>query len=501
MHSTHDRVGVSLRDLFPTAQFTHPGDLRAAAVCSQPEQCSPGTLFVPVLSADSDGHEWASEAVANGAAAIVAERRLPVAVPQVIVSDTRVALGEICQALVGRPSDSLRTIGVTGSRGKTVTTMLMASILETAGQTAGVISSVGYSDSLEQAATRQTTPRAPLLAKWLGQMTAAGCTDAVIEVSSRALAERRVAGVEFDAAILTNLRRDHVEFHGSAENYKLAKRRLFSAMKPGGFAVLNADDQESQSLLGEIDCPVLTYGLHAEAEITATILERCPSEQTFLLQAGHDSCAVRTAMIGDHHVSNCLAAASVALTLGIELPTIARGLEAVDRVPGRLERIECGQPFSVFVDVARSPDSLAHSLKSVRKVTSGRLICVFGASGGRRKQDRAMLGRVAERGSDLPVITGCHPRHEQPLQIAHALLDGFQRAAKAQILPGRAQAIRWALSQARPGDSVLIAGLGDCDYQIIGNQHVPHCDRAIAREWLYTQGDQTPARPQFRIVG
>ena len=501
MTPTLERAGISLRDVLTSARFVQAPDVRVTACCTRPEECSPGDLFIAVTAAGSDGHDWADEAVRRGAAAVLAERLLPVGGPQVVVEDSREALGEICQALVGRPSDSLRTIGVTGTSGKTVTSMLIASVLEAAGQAVGVTSSVGYSDSVDQAAAKLTTPHAPLLAKWLSRMTEAGCTNAVLELSSRALAERRAAGVDFDAAVLTNLREAHLSFHGSKENYRRAKERLLSMLKPGGFAVLNADDEASAELLTRLDAPVLTFGLQSDADVTGEIIERQRSEQTFLLSAGNETVPVRTRMIGDHHVANCLAAAAVGLTLGIDAPTIGRGLEAVERVPGRLERLECGQNFGVFVDSARTPEQLACTLRTLRKNTAGRLICVFGAAGEKNKKSRAELGRVAERSCDLPIITSNDPRHEEPLQIAHDILDGFHRPAKGHVLPGRVEAIRYALLTAQPGDCVVITGKGDREEQIVGRRRLMHDDRAIARAWLYRQGGEELRRPKFRVVG
>jgi UDP-N-acetylmuramoyl-L-alanyl-D-glutamate--2,6-diaminopimelate ligase len=300
--------------------------------------------------------------------------------------------------------------------------------------------------------------------------------------------------------VLTNLRQEHVESHGSAENYRQAKRRLFSQVRSSGFAVVNADDAGSQELLKTLDTPCLTFGLYGEAEVTATVVERHASEQTFLLHAGHETIPVRTRMIGDGHVMNCLAAAAVALTLGIDLATIVRGLEKVEFVPGRLERIECGQPFSVFVDSARSPESLAHTLKALKQTTTGRLICVFGCPGERKRAMREKMGRVVERGATLAVITSDDPRFEQPLEIAHDILDGCQKPGKPRVLPNRTAAIRWALSEARPGDCVVIAGKGERNVQIVGNQRIAHDDREIARQHLYKLA-RDEARPALRIFG
>jgi UDP-N-acetylmuramoyl-L-alanyl-D-glutamate--2,6-diaminopimelate ligase len=494
------QAGVSLRDLFTAARFLRAPDVRVTSCCTEADRCQPGDVYVAISSDRGDGHELAAEAVQRGATAVVAERLLPVEVPLVVVDDSRQALGEICQALVDHPSDSLRTIGVTGTHGKTVVSWLLASVLKAAGSDAGMTTSIAHSDSLECEPAQQTTPQAPQMARWLARMTEAGCDSAVVEVSSRALVERRVAGIDFDAAVLTNLGRAHLALHGSVENYHRAKERLISHLKPGGFAVLNADDEQCQRLAGRIDVPLLTYGLTSDADVTGSVIERHVSEQMFYLRAGDELIPVRSRIPGDGHVSSCMAAATVGLAVGIDLPTIVRGLEAVERIPGRLERIECGQDFGVFVDAARSPERLAYMLRTLRKVTRGRLICVTGTPGGRRKSGRAWLGRVLERSCDVPVLTTNDPGYEEPLEIAHDLLDGFQRAAKAHVLPNRQRAIETALGMARAGDTVVIAGKGDRVGQIVSGERLAHDDREVARQWLYGRGSQ-PTRPRFRLVG
>ena len=492
---------VSLRDVLPASTFLREGDVQITSATSDWRDCHAGELFVAITTADDDGHEHACQAVARGAKAVLAERLLPVDVPLVIVPDTREAHSRLCQALAGNPCRRMRTIGVTGTAGKTVTAMLLASILEKAGDAVGVISSIGYSDSLTQTASKPHTPATEEFAEWLGRAATAGCQSAVVELSSTALAERRAAGLELDAVVLTNIRRDHLELHNTQAAYQKAKRRAFSLLKNGGVSVLNADDHRSRNLLAELDTPSLTYGLHAEADIGATVVERHISEQLFILSAGGESVPVRTRMIGDHHVSNCLAAATACLALGIDLQTIARGLEAVTHIPGRLERLECGQPFGVFVDAAQSPETLALSMKTVRQVTRGRVYVIAGCEGGRDKTIRPLMGRVLERGAPVPIITSNDPRHEEPLEIAHAMLDGFERPHKAHIIPNRAEAIHWALSEARDGDSVLITGKGDRVGQVIGRRRLAHDDREIACEWLYSRGDEEPAPSRFRVVG
>lgn len=498
MSTIQQRASVSLGSLFPAAKFTK-GAIDATAVCTAADRCQPGDLFVGVLTSDGDSHDDAVLAVKRGAAAVLTERLLPVLAPQCIVPDTREALGRLCQALAGHPTDELRTIGVVGTRGKTVTSLLVASMLEAAGEAVGVVSSIGLSDSREQVIQPCSTPRAPKLANWLQRMNHAGCQSAVVELSSRALAERRAAGMEFDSVVLTNLKRSENQWHGSEENVRRANLRALEQLKPGGFAVFNADDVDSEQELTKLDLPMLSFGMISEAQVTATVLERSPSEQTFLLRAGNETIPVRTAMIGDQHVQNCLAAAATGLALGIDLTTIVRGLEAVKFVPGRLQRIECGQPFNVFVDSARTPDALATSLRSLRQAGSGRIICVMGCPGGKNREQRPRIGHVLDRCTQLSILTSDDPRHEQPLQIAHDILDGHERPHLTHTLPNRARAIRFALESARPGDTVLIAGKGDRRVQRVGSGVEAHDDCEVARQWLYEQGTPVQARPQLNI--
>jgi UDP-N-acetylmuramoyl-L-alanyl-D-glutamate--2,6-diaminopimelate ligase len=367
------------------------------------------------------------------------------------------------------------------------------------------MSSLGHSDSLVQRAATSATPTVPEFADWLRRMNTAGCDNAVLELSSRALAERRVSGIMLDAAVLTNIQDDHLDLHNTFQAYRQIKRRIFKLLKPGGLAVVNADDHRCRAMLPKIKAACLTYAIHSEADIQAEVLERCLSEQTFLITAGDETATVRTRIIGDPHVSNCLAATAVGLAMGFDLPTIVRGLEKVDRLPGRMERIECGQPFGVFVDAAATPETLSQSIKTLRQATRGRVFVVAGSREGTAANRRALLGRVIERGCHVPVLTSDDPGHEQPLQIAHEMLDGFQRAGKAQVIPNRAAAIRWALSQAREGDSVLMAGKGDRAGQLIGRKRTAHDDREVACAWLYDQGaseiKRQSVRPRFRVVG
>ncbi|HTU27543.1 MAG TPA: UDP-N-acetylmuramoyl-L-alanyl-D-glutamate--2,6-diaminopimelate ligase [Pirellulales bacterium] len=496
--------GVSLGELLAGAQFLGARDVRVVSCSVDSRLCQAGDLFVALTGTGCDGHDFVAEAVARGASAILCQREIPgVALPQCVVPDTRRALGHLCQALVDHPSRRVRVVGVTGTNGKTTTTALIASILRAAGHEVGTLGTLGYSDGLQTAPASLTTPSAPELASWLARIEAAGCSHAVMEVSSHALALERVAGVEFDVACVTNVWRDHLDFHGTLSEYRRAKARLFEHLRPGGLVVLNADDAVAARYAAALDRPVLTVGMRRPADVTASVVERCRSEQTILISAGNDTAAVRTTMIGDHHALNCLVAAAVGLAQGFDLKTIAAGLEAVRSVPGRLDRIECGQPFGVFVDYAHTPDALATVLDALAEVTEGRLICVFGAGGNRDREKRPAMGQAVVRRADVAIITNDNPRDEQPADIAGQILAGTDDAeARADVFVelDRTRAIHRALSLAEAGDCVLIAGKGHETYQQIGGQLLPLDDRQIARTWLYDTPSAGSSPAHDRLV-
>ena len=471
----HDPRGTSLRELLPDAEFLGLDDLRVVACCGDSRACAPGDLFVAMVGPHHDGHEFIPHAIANGAAAVLAERPLPaVGVPVVVVPDTRIAYGQVCQALAGRPSRDVKVIGVTGTNGKTSVSCLIAAMLEQAGFAVGLLNSLGYCDGQDFESPLWPTPPAPVLAHWLARMRENDCTHAVVEVSSAALSQSYLAGVELDVACLTNIRREHLQHHGSLTNYRAAKARLFDHLSPHGFAVINADDPVSEGLLPKLHGPALTVSLRDDAEITATLLERCRSEQTFLLSAGTDTIPVRTAIIGDAHVTNCLLAAAIGLTYGLDLPTIVRGLESVKKIPGRLERIECGQPFGVFVDESATLDRLANALLTLREVIEGRLICVASVGGERASATRLEFLKAAESMADVVVGTG---------EAWRASENG-----NVHLVRDRDLAIRWALNDARQGDCVLITGDRRGVGRLLSAAEHEAGDGALAKQWLYDQG-------------
>jgi UDP-N-acetylmuramoyl-L-alanyl-D-glutamate--2,6-diaminopimelate ligase len=500
---------LSLRTLLPQAEILGADDIQVDRCVCDSRLVGPGDLFVAIRGCQQDGRQFIPDAVARGAAAVlcqeeaISEGDSPIFaarksgqspklhlspfpdVPVCLVPNARDAYGRICQGLAGNPSFRLKVIGITGTNGKTTTSCLVASVLRKAAYRVGLLGTLGYFDGDDVEPATHTTPPAAPLAMLLARMLANECSHAVMEISSRALSQSRVAGMRLDAACVTNVSRDHLDGHPTIQDYRLAKSKIFDHLAPEGFAVINADDPVAAAYLRRLDGPALSVGIHRPAEITATPLEQCPSEQTFLLTAGSETVPVRTRMIGVHHIYNCLTAAAVGLAYGIDLVTVVRGLEAIDYVPGRLERIECGQPFGVFLDWAQTPDALAACLDALRKVTAGRLIAVFGASGDRDRRKRPLMGRAVENAAEVAVLTSDNPRSEDPQEIIAQILEGFQHPQNARVIADRAEAVRWALAEARPGDCVLLAGRGREECRIGGDEPIPLSDRQIAEEWLY----------------
>ena len=475
----------SLRFLFPTAEFFGASDICARGIATDPSACRAGDLYVAMVDVDHDGHDGAAEAVARGASAILAERFVLAPAPICVVSDARKAYGRLCQALHGNPSRELAVIGIAGAEGKTTTSCLVASVLAEARRRVGIIGSLGCCDSMEVVPAPADELDSHDLARWLRRMVEAGCTHAVVEANSRSLAQSRFEGVEFDIACITNIGNRHADPHGTVAGYRRTVRRILDHVRSDGLAIFNADDSETSRLMQQFAGPALSVGIENPAEVTATLLDRSRSEQTFLLTAGSETVVVRTAMIGAQHLHYCLLAATVGLAYDIDLPTIARGLEAVGHVPGRLERIECGQEFGVFVDQARAPQAIAAALKTLRDVTTGRLICVFGGQGEHDAVSRPTLGHTVEMLADAVIVTSDDPGFESPEAIVDDILSGCERPNEIEVVCDRMAAIRRAIHIAEPGDCVLIAGKGAIATQRIGGAIQEFDDREAARECLY----------------
>ena len=427
----------------------------------------PGSLFCALPGRHGDGHDHAAEAAARGAAAVLAARPVDVDVPVVVVEDTRRQMGRAAAAFWGHPSRRLPVVGVTGTNGKTTTTWFLHAILEAAGRSTGVIGTL--SGPL-------TTPESPDLQACLAGMVTAGRAAVAMEVSSHALAQRRVDAVWFEAVAFTNLSQDHLEYHGTMEEYFRAKASLFDPAR-ARVGVANADDEWGRRLLASSRLAVRPFGM---ADAHGLVVDRDGSSFTL------DGERVHLRLSGAFNVANALAAAAVARELGVAAADVAAGLGTVAAVPGRFERVDGGGPVAVVVDYAHTPDGLEKVLATARQLAGeGRVVAVFGAGGDRDHAKRPAMGDVATRLADLAVLTSDNPRNEDPLAIIAEVRAGVGRPEALVVEPDRRAAIALALSAARPGDVVVIAGKGHETTQVLaGGRTVPFDDRDVARELL-----------------
>jgi len=482
------RFPVSLLRLFPQSSFVGCADIRVTEATEHSGECGSNMLFSAIPGARVDGARFVEEAIERGATALLVQRPLAgVSVPQCVVPNVRKAYSQLCAALASYPSRCLNVSAVTGTNGKTTVTWLIRSILQAAGYRTGILGTIEYSDGGDAEQSALTTPDSKTLSNRLAAMVCRRTTHAVIELSSHALDQDRSAGTFLDAAVVTNVTQDHFDYHRDYQSYLSSKARILEHCKKGGLVVLNADDPGSASLRKQVDgnLDVITYGLETPADVSAEVLDESLSGSRFALKVGSDGMEIRTSLIGRHNVSNCLAAAASAVRAGISLDVIASGIESLALVPGRLERVDCRQSFDVFVDYAHTDDALRCCIGFLRRLALGRVICVFGAGGDRDRSKRPLLGRAAAE-ADLAVVTSDNPRSEHPEQIIHEILAGFplsQREPYVEV--DRAEAIRWALEQAEPGDCVLVAGKGHELEQIIGTERIPFDDREVVRTLLF----------------
>lgn len=483
-------AAASLRRLFPQASFVGCANICATDAFDNSHDVHPGSLFAVVQGSRLDGAQFVHDAIAHGAASLLVDRPIPgVSIPQCVVSDVRSAFSRLCEALANDPSRCLDITGVTGTNGKTTTAWLLRSMLAHAGQRCGILGTVEYSDGISAEPSSLTTPASRSLARWLRRMVENGTRRAAIELSSHALDQRRAAGIELESAIVTNITQDHFDYHHGFEPYREAKARILELVRPGGLIALNADDPGSWSLRDRVHDSVafVSFGMNPTADISAQVREESLNGTRFRLSVHGQSMECATTMIGRHNISNCLAAAAAGSHICLTLEEIVAGIEQFHCVPGRLERIQCGQPYDVFVDYAHTDDALRRCLQGLRSLTSGRLLCVFGAGGDRDKSKRPLLGRAASL-ADVVIVTSDNPRSEDPLRIIDEILVGVPGpGATTLVEPDRAAAIAEALRIAKPGDCVLIAGKGHENEQLIGDRRLPFDDRHVVRTFLCDQ--------------
>lgn len=445
---------------------------------------TPGTLFFCVRGFTRDGHDFADDAIARGAVALVVERPLASGVPEVFVEDVRAAMAPAAAALAGDPTARLTTVGITGTNGKTTTAFLLRSLLEAGGHRTGLLGTVTAIVGGEQRAAARTTPEAIDLQRTFADMLAAGDDAVVMEVSSHALSLHRADAIHWSVALFTNLTQDHLDFHADMENYFLAKRRLFEAEPE--LAVINVDDPYGARLARDFP-DAIRIGLEShDAQVRATDVAGDVGGSSFAV----DGLALRTTLPGRFNVLNALGAVVVARELGVDGDALVNGLASAERAPGRFEPVDEGQAFSVFVDYSHKPDALAAVLRTARALTEGQLIVVFGAGGDRDRGKRVLMGRAASELADVAIVTSDNPRNEDPEAIMAEIAQGALEAGvggrdRLERVVDRREAIERAVGLASDGDVVVIAGKGHERYQELeGGRTVPFDDVAVAREAL-----------------
>ena len=473
--------------------FPEPSDARTiTGITWDSRAVEPGHVFVALKGRHVDGTVFAVQAAERGAMAVVSESAAPrnFHVPWGVVPDARLALALLSASYYDHPSAEMQVIGITGTNGKTTTAHLIASIFDAARLPCSVIGTVGYRIAGETRAAAHTTPEAPVVQALLRDSVEHGCRACAMEVSSHALALRRVDGITFSAAVFTNLTRDHLDFHGDMETYFQAKRRLFDMLPPGTPSLINADDPRGPALADGPGRPV-TYGITRPADITPGPLRFAIEGLTFDVRTPRGTIHVQSSLVGRPNVYNILAAVSTATALGVSFDAIERGVMALTAVPGRFQiASDARDGFTVVVDYAHTDDALRNLLETARPLARGRLITVFGCGGDRDRTKRPLMGAVASRLSDVIVITSDNPRSEDPYRIIEEIQRGITvdtwRAGDERpfVIVDRHDAITRAIEMARPGDLVLIAGKGHEKYQVIGDRVLPFDDVAVAHEAL-----------------
>jgi UDP-N-acetylmuramoyl-L-alanyl-D-glutamate--2,6-diaminopimelate ligase len=472
---------ASLFDLLSplgVAEFRGDPTVRVTDLTPDSRSVAPGALFFCVPGGETDGHDHAPEAVRAGAVALIVERWLDEPVAQAKVPSVRTAMGPIAAEAFAHPARAMTTVGITGTNGKTTVTYLLERIFGAAGMRSGVVGTIGAHIDGRPQPLAFTTPEAPELHRLLARMRDEQVGAVAVEVSSHAMVMHRVDGLVFDAVAFTNLSQDHLDFHPTMESYFAAKAELFTPAHAHR-GVVNLDDPWGRRVAADATVPTTGYAIDADAPIRAQDVSVTRTGVAFRV----GELEIRSALRGRFNVSNCLAAIGLAREVGIGDGAIARGIQSLEEVPGRLQPVEAGQNFLVMVDYAHTPDSILSVLQAARPLTSGRLIVVFGCGGDRDRAKRPQMGGAATGNADLTFITSDNPRSEDPLAIIAEIEPGAADGGGPYVIePDRRTAIRLAIEAAASGDTVVIAGKGHEPYQETAGRRIPFDDREVARE-------------------
>ncbi|MBQ6398592.1 MAG: UDP-N-acetylmuramoyl-L-alanyl-D-glutamate--2,6-diaminopimelate ligase [Clostridia bacterium] len=474
-----------LREVPYVAETRGDMETEIRELVSSSQEKAEGGLFFCIVGARFDAHDFALEAVGNGCVALIVEHFVDLDVPQVRVTNGRAAMARIAAAFYGFPSRGMRMVGITGTKGKTTTTYLLQSICEKAGMKCGIIGSTGTVVANQHLDSKLTTPDPIDLQKMLRVMADEGVEVVCMEVSAHAIDMNRLDGMSFEVGCYTNLSQDHLDYFYTMERYFETKKQFFlSGMVKN--AAINADDETAGRLQEGLNLPLITYGICVDADVFARDIEITEEGVHFNVQLhGMNEIGIRMHMTGMFNVYNALAATSCALIMGISAEDIQAGLEAVTRVPGRIEVLQTGTPYKVILDYSHSPDALENILKTVRQFTRNRVIALFGCGGDRDKGKRPMMGEIGGRLADYCILTSDNPRTENPLVILAAIEKGIKPTGGAyEVIENRREAIERALRMAEDGDVVVLAGKGHETYQEIMGIKRPFDEKAIVSEIL-----------------
>ena len=454
-------------------------------LCSDSRKKVVNGLFFCIPGARFDAHDYAPQAVANGCVALVVDHFVDIDIPQVKVTSVRAAMSRMAAAFYGHPADSMRLVGVTGTKGKTTTTYMIKSILETAGMKVGLIGTTGNMIGEKRIASNYTTPDPIDLQRDLRAMVDEGVNAVVMEVSAHAIDMFRLDGMSFEVGAYTNLSQDHLDYFSTMEKYFETKKQFFTSGMVRN-ATCNADEETTPAILTDLTIPHITYGICEAADLFARDIEITENGVSFCLQLrGMHNMEIHLRMTGMFNVYNALGAASCALILGVTPDVICRGLESIASVPGRIEMLPTNTPYRVILDYAHSPDALESFLKTVRTFTRGRMIAVYGCGGDRDKGKRPIMGEIGGRLADLCILTSDNPRSEDPMKILAAIEEGIKTTGKPyMVIEDRRAAIRHALSIGQDGDVIVLAGKGHETYQEINGVKRPFDEKIIVQELL-----------------
>ncbi len=452
-------------------------DREITAITCDSRRIEEGCLFVCIVGTVVDGHKFAAEAEANGAAAVVVQRDLGLRT-QLLTDNTRRAWAQICANWFGRPAERLHLVGVTGTNGKTTTTTLIKSILEYDGHKVGLIGTINNMVGNRVLPAERTTPDPYDLQSLLALMVMEGCEYCVMEVSSHALDQQRVECCFCDVGIFTNLTQDHLDYHKTMENYLAAKKRLFSMSRVG---IVNLDDAASAEMVRDVPCETVSFAVDNDcADYTARNVRRLADGVVFELVGVGEIGRVRMRIPGQFSVYNGLAAATACLKLGMPFDRVVEALSAADGVKGRAEVVPTGRDFTVIIDYAHTPDGMENICRTLKECTTGRLVTVFGCGGDRDKTKRPLMGAIAAQLSDYLVVTSDNPRTEDPAAIINDIVAGLADTdTPYTVVENRVEAIRWAIANAQAGDTILLAGKGHETYQILGDETIHLDEREV----------------------